>query len=304
MKRLLVTGASGFIGRQVLHPAREAGYEVHAVRHSHPGPNAGDGVTWHQANLRDRIEIETLLGQVRPTHVLHAAWVTEHGAYWVSPDNLEWLAASAHLVRAFAAGGGQRFVAVGTCAEYAWSGDGHLIEDVSPERPETFYGRIKLANHHMLMAASEQLGFSAATGRVFFLFGPGEAYNRVVAHACRTLAAGKAATFSSGIQRRDFLHVTDVGRGLVALLDAPVSGAVNVSSGEARALREVIEMIGEIAGRPDLIRFDPAADRPGDPLLILGNNGKLGSTGWKPRLSLKDGLVDAYRNWLGKLDES
>lgn len=297
MKRLLVTGASGFIGRQVLQPARGAGFEVHAVRLSHSGPDIDDGVTWHRVDLRERGHVESLVERIRPTHVLHGAWVTEHGAYWTSPDNLDWLAISARLVRAFAAAGGRRFVSVGTCAEYSWNGSGHMVENTSAEEPDTFYGRIKLAHHRMLMAAADAFGFSAATGRIFFLFGPGEAPNRVVAHACRALAAGQPATFSSGLQRRDFLPVADASRGLVSLLESTISGPVNVSSGEASTLRKIIEAIGEIAGRPDLLRFDPATDRPGDPPLILGDNTQLISTGWAPRLTLREGLIDAYRHW-------
>jgi nucleoside-diphosphate-sugar epimerase len=302
VKRLLLTGASGFIGREVLSSARQVGYEVHAVRHLRSGNGVNDDVTWHQANLRDRTDFEALIARVRPTHVLHAAWVTEHGAYWTSPDNLDWLAAGAHLVRSFAQSGGKRFVAVGTCAEYAWDCNGHLVENRS-ENPGTFYGRIKLAHHDMLMAAAAQFGFSAATGRIFFLFGPGEAPDRVVAHACRSLATGRPATFSSGLQRRDFLHVADAGRGLVALLDSALGGAVNVSSGEARALRDVIEIVGDIAGRRDLIHFDPAAGRLGDPPLILGDNTRLISTGWRPSFSLAEGLANAYEYWRRELGQ-
>ena len=297
MKRLLVTGATGFIGRETLSIAQAAGFEVHGLSRSHGVINGPDGVIWSLGDLRNGDEAEALIRRIKPTHVLHSAWVTEHGAYWTSPDNLDWLAASARLLRSFVDAGGRRFVGVGTCAEYDWHGDGHKIEGKTPETPATFYGRMKLAHHHMLMAAAEQVGFSAATGRIFFVFGPRESPARVVAHACQSLAKRVPAVFSSGAQRRDFLPVSDAAHGLVALIDSDLSGAVNVSSGEARPLREIISVIGDIAGRPDLLRFDPNRDRPGDPPLICGDNSKLSTTGWRPKRELREALSEVYAHF-------
>ncbi|WP_338833436.1 NAD(P)-dependent oxidoreductase [Bradyrhizobium septentrionale] len=299
MKRLLLTGARGFIGQCALRPALEAGFEVHAIRSTTGGrePDATLPVTWHTANLLGAGVADDLVERIKPSHILQTAWVTDHGAYWTSPANLDWLAFGARLAKAFAAHGGQRFVSVGTCAEYDWTGTGPLVEDTSPEEPETFYGKIKLCHHQMLMAASQQLGFTAATGRIFFIYGPHEGPRRLIAYACRELAAGRRASFSSGQQRRDFLHVEDAARGLVALLDSSISGACNVSSGSADSLRDVVSHIAGISGCSDLVSFDAARDRPGDPPLILGDATRLHSTGWVPLIPLQVGLSRTYAWW-------
>lgn len=78
MKRVLVTGASGFIGRHVLTPLAERGYDVHAVSRSGAVPAAGN-VHCHRADLLDPKQIGTLLKQVRPTHLLHFAWYAVPG---------------------------------------------------------------------------------------------------------------------------------------------------------------------------------------------------------------------------------
>ena len=298
MKRLLITGGHGFIGRHCIEPALREGFEVHATTSRAPFivSTTPDGVTWHKVDLLARGAIEELVDAVKPTHVLHTAWETTHGSYWTSPSNLDWLGLITRFLPAFAHNGGRRFVAAGSCAEYDWSA-GVMREDVTPELPHTFYGRIKLAHHRALMASAEQFGFSAATGRIFFGYGPHENPARIIPYACRQLASGQAAEFSSGTFLRDFMHVDDIGRGFVALLDGETQGACNVSSEEAVSLAEIVTHLGKIAGRPDLVRLGVRPDRPDDPPLLLGVNERLRRENWAPRISLADGLAQTYEWW-------
>lgn len=298
MKRLLVTGARGFIGRACLTPALAAGYEVHAVvaRRGQPVPMERANLFWRQADLLAPGEIERLLDECAATHVLHLGWETAHGAYWTSPANLDWLAFGARFFRAFAARGGRRFVSAGTCAEYDWSRQ-TPSEDEGDATPQTFYGRIKLLHHRALMASAEQFGFSAATGRVFFGYGPHEHPDRVIAHACRRLAQGRVAHFSSGRQRRDFLHVRDIGAGFVALLESDFRGACDIASGVSVSIAEMLEIIGAVSGRPDLLELGALADRPCDPPVLVGDNRRLLRTGWRASVPLNEGLAETYRWW-------
>ena len=125
MKLVLVTGATGFIGRYVLAALEDAsessGFELHAL--SRRAPDSPDekspgNAVWHRADLlspgSDRI-----VKRIGATHLLHLAWVTERGTYWTSEENFDWLVASERLLRSFRDGGGERFVGVGTCSEYA-----------------------------------------------------------------------------------------------------------------------------------------------------------------------------------------
>lgn len=79
MKRVLVTGASGFIGRNCLAPLEQREFEIHAVS-SRPVDHGDNNVTLHEANLLDRSQIAPLLAAVRPTHLLHLAWIVSPGA--------------------------------------------------------------------------------------------------------------------------------------------------------------------------------------------------------------------------------
>ena len=297
MKKLLITGAKGFVGRHCLLPAIASGYEIHAIT-SNPNIDASlkiEGVNWHVANLLEYGAIEGLIGTLRPSHMIHTAWETSHGSYWTDPKNLDWLNLGTRIVKAFAQNGGERIVSAGTCAEYDWS-HGYMVEGVTPENPATFYGQMKLAHHNLLQSSAQQLGFSAATGRIFFGFGAYENPNRIIPYACRSFINGEYAKFSSGTQYRDFMEVSDIGTGFIALLNSDLRGACNISSGVTSRLGDIVTMLGKISGRPELIGLGEIQDRPNDPKMIVGDNSKLLSTGWRPSLSLEEGL-NKTMNW-------
>ena len=227
----VVTGASGFVG----HPAAEAllarGFEVHAI-----GRRLADlpaGVTAHAADLLDLAGIEALLAAIRPNHLLHLAWDVTPGRYARAPENLDWVAASLRLYRAFVASGGQRLVVAGTCMEYDWGTDSRSMKPRRRSVPPRSYGTAKDALHRILAAASVQDGVSLAWGRLFFMYGPREAPNRLVPDVAQALLRGKPALCGPGKAERDFMHVADVGGALAATLDSAHVGPVNIATGAA-----------------------------------------------------------------------
>ncbi|MEA2191050.1 MAG: dTDP-L-rhamnose 4-epimerase [Solirubrobacteraceae bacterium] len=295
-RRVLVTGASGFVGRPAIAALTARGFEVHAVARRIPA--AGDcEVTWHAADLLDASARGALLASVRASHLLHLAWYAEPGAFWAARENAAWVAATVGLVDDFAAAGGSRATLAGTCAEYDWSAPGPLAED-APLAPATYYGVCKAATHAVAQGLAELAGVSLSWGRIFFLYGPREDERRLVASVARALAAGERARTSAGTQRRDFLHVDDVAGAFAAILDSDVGGAVNVASGEAVAVRRVAELLAESAGRPDLLDVGALAERPGDPPQIVADVTRLREeVGFTPRLELADGLGETVDWW-------
>ncbi|MGI9099373.1 MAG: NAD-dependent epimerase/dehydratase family protein [Solirubrobacteraceae bacterium] len=297
-RRVLVTGASGFIGRHALQPLLRRGFEVHAVTSREPPWQAPPGVRWHRADLLAPAGPGDLLAAAAPTHLLHFAWYAEHGRFWTSAEDLRWTAATIALVQAFAERGGRRAVLAGTCAEYRWGDPGPRIEGVTPLEPATLYGTAKHATRALLQAASAELGIEFAWGRVFFLYGPGEAPGRLVASVARALLAGKRAATGDGTQIRDFLHVADVAGAFAALLDSPVTGAVNIASGEGRPLRDVIAAIGAATGREDLLDVGALPPRPGDPGELVAGVGRLrDEVGFVPAIGLRDGIEGTVAWW-------
>lgn len=130
-------------------------------------------------------------------------------------------------------------------------------------------------------------------GRVFFLYGPHEKPGRLVSEVAAGLLAGRPVPCTDGAQRRDFLHVADVASAFVALLDSAVEGPVNIGSGEAVSVRSVVAELAPLAGRPDLPRLGALPSRPDDPPLIVADIARLrDEVGWRPRVSLLEGLAD------------
>lgn len=290
MSRVLVTGATGFIGRRALAPLHERGFEVHAVARRRGG--AGDMIHWHTADLLDPAQRRAVVDEVGATHLLHLAWYVEHGRFWTALENAHWVGATTALLEAFAGAGGQRAVLAGTAAEYDWTAGGRCVEGETPLRPATLYGVCKDATRRICEALSGQLGLGLAWGRVFLLYGPGEDDRRLVASVARALATGERAPTSAGTQLRDFLHVDDVAAAFAALVASEVSGAVNIGSGEAVAVREVVETVARALGREDLLDFGALPMSPGEPPELVPAVRRLREeVGFTPAVGLVAGIA-------------
>src|ERR1700683_1086925 len=119
MKRVLLTGASGFIGQPTINSLQRRGFEIYAISRK-PIFETLPNVVWCEADLHDHSAIKELVSSIKASHLLHLAWYVEHGAYWASEENLKWVISSLNLVEAFMNHGGKRLVCAGTCAEYDW----------------------------------------------------------------------------------------------------------------------------------------------------------------------------------------
>jgi len=258
---------------------------------------------WHKADLLQADDADRLVERVRPNLLLHLAWYSEHGRFWRSTENVRWVEASLRLLRAFAGRGGRRAVVAGTCAEYDWTVvDGVCSEGDTPLRPETLYGVSKNATRAVAEALADEVGFELAWGRIFFLYGPNEPETRLVPSVARALLQRTPAAVSEGSQVRDFLHVNDVAEAFAALLDSEVKGSVNIGSGDGVAIREVIELVSAVAGRPDLIRFGAAATGSGEPPSLIADVGRLrDEVGFRPQVALPDGIADTVAWWQARL---
>ena len=273
MIRVLITGASGFIGTHCLRRLLAEDCEIHAVNRGGVGEHS-DRVRWHAADLRDSAQATALVVGVRPTHLLHCAWIATPRIYGSSPENFDWLRSGIALALAFGANGGIRFVGVGSSAEYDPT-DVPCVEDETPIRPATVYGNCKAACWLVTQAAAQRFGFSAAWGRLFLPYGPGDPPQRLVPTVLAALRVGKPVPTTYGTQQRDFIYAPDAADFLVRLLLSSESGAFNVGTGRATTVRAVIEYLASRCERPDLPQFGAIAPPPGEPAVLVADMTKV-----------------------------
>ena len=269
-KRILITGATGFVGRQVLADLLKANVELRLVVRAgseHRLPNTPAEVVSTSDLFKESAEwwADTCQGV---DIVIHAAWYAEPGLYMQSQKNLDCLTGTLQLAAGCVQAGVQRFVGIGSCSEYDMS-IGHLSVD-TPLRPATPYAGAKAAAFLALSTLLPQQGIAFVWARLFYLYGQGEDARRLVPYLRSKLCAGEIAELSGGTQIRDYLDVALAGEQIAKLALSQATGAMNVCSGQAQTVRELAEKIADEYGRRDLLRFGARADNPFDPPCVVG----------------------------------
>jgi nucleoside-diphosphate-sugar epimerase len=304
-KRVLLTGATGFIGRWAIPALLRRGYEVHAVGRCVGSAHQESEVRGQRAEGRGHESLNGVVDTAHPTRSVlsteYSALSTQHSAlHWHCCDllNAAETASLIHAVRPthllhFAWYAEHRkfwtsplnvdWAAASLLLLRAFAGaGGHramfagtcaeydwshevLSEQNTPTRPRTLYGACKNSLRDVAERFAAQSGISFAWGRIFFLFGPDEHPDRFVPSIIQPLQRGESAACRAGSHVRDFLHVADVADAFASVLDSRVSGSVNIASGEARSLGRVAEYLADRLGRRDILSVGSTPSTPDNP---------------------------------------
>jgi nucleoside-diphosphate-sugar epimerase len=268
--RILLTGATGFVGSHVARALVDAGYDVTAVVRTGSTGRIPEGV----ARI---IEVDDLFGKDATwwadalsgiTHVIHMAWTATPGKYLKDPANLACLSGTLALAEGAIARGVSKFVGVGSCIEYAMQAEPLSTE--TPLDPRSPYAGSKAAAYLALKTAFAEAGIDFAWARLFYLHGEGEHPDRLVASLHRHLAAGKPVDLTEGRQIRDFLDVAEGAWRIAAVAMTDVTGPVNICSGKGISIRQMALDIADRYGRRDCLCFGARPENPFDPPAIVG----------------------------------
>jgi nucleoside-diphosphate-sugar epimerase len=294
LMRILVTGATGFVGRQTLPFLLDKGYEVHAT-YAHSPLAEFSNVTWHRIDLLHANDTDALIATLRASHLLHLAWYVNPKDYKNSVENDRWRDATIGLFKAFVKCGGVRATVSGTAMEYGASPNEEKLHESSAVNLDTIYAKAKHETRVAIEKIAQQSGVSLAWARVFNLYGPYESPGRLVPHIIRSLLRGVHPELTKGDLTYDYSYVLDSAGALVALLASDVSGIVNIGSGKAVTLQTIAKTIAEIMGRQDLI---PPTLSGGNAVRIVADVERLNKeVGWTPHYTLRQGLEETVRWW-------
>lgn len=296
-KRVLVTGATGFIGQQTVPYLLSREYEVHALTIKNETIPLGGDVYCHEVDIFDYEKVGRVCRELEAESLLHLAWHDGARDRMTSPKNLFWVEASINLVRAFSENGGNRIVLAGSCAEYNWQ-YGYCNESLTPTEPDSLYGESKNTLHRLIFKFCQGQGIRYSNGRIFFVYGPREAESRFVPYIAKSLLMDQVAEVKNADLIRDYLHVSDVANALVTLLDSEVTGAVNIGSGHPTRLGDLAKLIAEKMQKPGLIAFGSTANIKENTSVVLADTARLrDELGWRPNYDLEQGLEATIEWW-------
>jgi nucleoside-diphosphate-sugar epimerase len=290
--RVLITGATGFIGKYVTQSLLKKGIDFVTIGRATPGLNNSH----INADLLQAKNIDVLIKKAGATHLIHLAWYAEHGKYWTSSLNNSWVKSSINLIESFCKHGGQGVVVAGTCAEYDWSYE-HCIEDMTPTNPSTIYGNAKNETRKIVMEVCKKNNVPCSWGRIFLPFGKEENLQRLIPSLISVFLKQKKPFGVNSNSYRDFLYAHDIAEGLIFLLMSHHKGIFNISSGKPILISNLVYKIASLYDANPRDILDLSSERENEPKLLVGDNSKIQSLGWKPVFSLDEGLneVIAYR---------
>jgi nucleoside-diphosphate-sugar epimerase len=290
--KVLLTGGTGFIGSHIARTLVRASHKVHAI--VRPDDNmwrVGDILPSLRIIRADLLDPAFSLQPASFDVGIHLAWYVEPGKYLEGPQNKQWVEASLRLARTLKNLGCRRFVAAGTCFEYAPSDPPQ--RETTLTKPSTLYVQSKLELFHAL----QSVGIEFAWVRFFYQYGPHEDPRRLVPVIINSLLNAQEVKLVPGDRTRDYLYIEDVASAVCAVAQSRITGAVNIGSGVPVTVRDVALKIGDLLDRVDLIKVGALPHSANEPMHLLADNTKLRGTGWKPLVSLDAGLRQTVEWW-------
>jgi GDP-4-dehydro-6-deoxy-D-mannose reductase len=312
--KVLITGITGMIGSHCARASQAADWETYGIARNSASSRiaAVDDPRVFRCDILDYSALEEVFQTVRPDVVIHMAAQAFNGTSWKS----EWLThqtnylGTANVLRCCRLTVPESKVLIAcSSAEY---GDVKLEDCPLKEnrllRPVSPYGVSKVATEALGYQHFHNYGLKVFLPRLFIHVGTGHPPATAIQNFARQLALIAKGRLDPVVRvgnldtSRDFIDVRDGVAGLMLLLRSGKPGdAVNICTGEAVTIRTILDMLIAISGKKVEVISAPELSRPSDEPLLLGDNSKLASLGWKRQFSMQQTLEAVYQNWLSRI---
>lgn len=312
-RRVLLTGATGFVGANLARRLLREGHQLHLlVRSGHRQwrlRGIRQQARLHQVELGDRPALERLATQIRPEWIFHLA---AYGAYSWQTD-LQWMiqtnvAGTANLAEACARVGFEAFVNTGSSSEYGVKD--HAPSEAARLEPNSYYACTKAAATLLCQYLAQSRDLSMPTLRLYSVYGPYEDPGRLIPTLIMKGMGGELPPLVSPDTARDYVYVEDVCEAylLAAASAGGERGAIyNVGTGVQTSLRQMVELAREALGVRAEPEWGSMPARIWDASVWVADNRKIGEAlGWQPRTSLQEGFrrtAEWFRQHLSLLSE-
>ena len=302
--RTLVTGGAGFIGSNLVDALLGRGDGVTVVDDLSTGrmvnlePGLAAGAELVELDIRDREALTRVAAEKRPEAIFHLAAQIDVRKSLADPffDAAVNAGGTANVLEAARVAGTGRVVSISTGGAIYGEGEGQQLPlpESAPIAPMSAYGQSKFAAEGYVSLYERLYGLSGVSLRLGNVYGPrqdplGEA--GVIAIFCGLLKeGGRPTVFGDGTQTRDYIYVGDVVTAAIAAAGSEATGAINVGTGKATTVLELVEALGELSGRED---FEPefAPPRTGEVQAISIDPGRAErELGWRAEMGLREGL--------------
>lgn len=298
-RRILVTGATGFIGASVAMKLRVRGHSLALLLRS-------AGAADRAAALYPDCELITgdlaqpesyavALQAFRPEMLVHTAWDGVAGADRNDVRQIDNISAASALLEQAIAAGTRHFVGLGSQAEYG--PHNARLDETAPTLPTTLYGHAKLATCLVTGAMCRMAGVRHIWLRVFSTYGPRDNPQWMIPSLILALRAGQTPALTGGEQKWDYLYIDDAAEAVVAVVEnTSACGIFNLGSGQAPPLRDIITILRDAVAPGAALGFGQIPYRPDQVMHLEADIGRLShSTGWSPRVDLAAGLEKTAR---------
>jgi UDP-glucose 4-epimerase len=298
-QRVLVTGASGFLGSYLCRRLREEGAEIHATSRS--GHNEGDGARWWQGDMADLETVRRILLEIKPEVIFHLSGLVTaaSGVELVLPTLHSLLVSTVNVLTVAEEIGCRRVVLAASLTE--------PIPDHIEATPSSPYAAAKWAGSAYGRMFCELYGLPVVIVRPFMTYGPGQDNRKLIPYVTLSLLRGESPNLSSGNWEADWIYIDDVTDGLLAAGWVPeaVGSTIDLGSGALVPVRIIVQHLVHLTGSQTAPIFGVLTDRPKEQVRAADVTHAFKTLGWRPNISLMEGLertVDGYRRMVERGD--